>query len=52
MIKEKIKEEKGVSFTEISHKAIEIGKSTLALKLLDNEPNLAKRVPVLVWMAQ
>ena len=51
LIKEKIKEETGVSFTEIAHKAIEVGKSGLALKLLDNEPSLAKRVPVLLWMA-
>ena len=51
MIKEKIKEEKGVSFTEIAHRAIEVGKSGLALKLLKNEPSLAKRVPVLLWMA-
>lgn len=51
VIKEKIKEEKGVSFTEIAHRAIEVGKANLALKLLDNEPSLAKRVPVLLWMA-
>lgn len=51
MIKEKIKEEKGVSFTDIAHRAIEAGKPNLALKLLDNEPSLAKRVPVLLWMA-
>lgn len=51
IIKEKIKEENGVSFTEIAHRAIDVGKSGLALKLLDNEPSLAKRVPVLLWMA-
>ena len=51
LIKDKIKEEKGVSFTEIAHRAIEVGKASLALKLLDNEPSLAKRVPVLLWMA-
>ncbi|KAM3144242.1 hypothetical protein pb186bvf_003704 [Paramecium bursaria] len=50
-IKEKIKEEKGVSFTEIAHRAIEEGKAQLALKLLENEPSLAKRIPVLLWMA-
>lgn len=51
IIKEKIKEERGVSFTEIAHRAIEVNKAGLALKLLDNEPSLAKRVPVLLWMA-
>ncbi|CAD8176545.1 unnamed protein product [Paramecium octaurelia] len=51
IIKEKIKEEKGVSFTQIAQKSIEIGKSQLALKLLDNEQSLSKRIPVLIWMA-
>ncbi|CAD8149295.1 unnamed protein product [Paramecium octaurelia] len=51
IIKEKIKEERGVSFTQIAQKSIEIGKQQLALKLLDNEQSLSKRIPVLIWMA-
>ncbi|CAD8066275.1 unnamed protein product [Paramecium sonneborni] len=51
IIKEKIKEERGVSFTQIAQKSIEIGKQSLALKLLNNEQILAKRIPVLIWMA-
>ena len=34
-IRGKLEGEKGVSFTEIAHRAIEIGRSELAMKLLD-----------------
>lgn len=34
-IRNKLQNEKGVSFTEIAHRAIEIGRSQLAMKLLD-----------------
>lgn len=34
-IKIQLQNEKGVSFTEIAHKAIEMGKTELALKLLE-----------------
>lgn len=43
---------KGLSYTEIAHKAIEIGKTELARKLLVLEPEKAKRVPVLLNMAK
>jgi hypothetical protein len=49
-IRSKLNSEKGVSFTEIAHKAIEMGKTDLALKLLQYEPSLAKKVPLLLWM--
>jgi hypothetical protein len=49
-IRNKLSNEKGVSFTEIAHKAIEVGKSELALKLLQYEPSLAKKIPLLLWM--
>ncbi|CAD8088100.1 unnamed protein product [Paramecium sonneborni] len=51
IIKEKIKEQKGISFTQIAQKSIEIVKSQLDRKLLDNEQSLSKRIPVLIWMA-
>ena len=50
MINEKLKDEKGISFTEIAHRAIEIGKTDLATKLLDYEPSISKKVPILLWM--
>ena len=34
LIKEKLKELKDISYTEIAHKAINIGKNNLAIKLL------------------
>jgi len=39
-----------VGYTEIAHRAIEIGKPMLATKLLDYEPSISRRVPVLLWM--
>ena len=50
VINEKLKDEKGISFTEIAHKAIEIGKTELATKLLEYEPSISKKVPILLWM--
>ncbi|KRX01117.1 hypothetical protein PPERSA_08218 [Pseudocohnilembus persalinus] len=41
-----------VSYTEIAKKAFKIGKPSLGLKLLDFEKETAKKVPVLIWMAQ
>ena len=49
-IKAQLQNEKGVSFTEIAHKAIEMSKADLALRLLEHEPSLAKKVPLLLWM--
>jgi len=49
-IRNKLSNEKGVSFTEIAHKAIDLGKTDLALRLLEYEPSLAKKVPLLLWM--
>jgi hypothetical protein len=39
-----------VSFTEIAHRSIEIGRSELAMKLLEFEPSLSKKVPLLLWI--
>lgn len=50
VINQKLKDEKGVSFTEIAHRAIEIGKTDLATKLLEYEPSISKKVPILLWM--
>ena len=50
VINEKLKDEKGISFTEIAHRAIEIGKTDLATKLLEYEPSISKKVPILLWM--
>jgi hypothetical protein len=49
---EKLKNEQkvSISFTEISKKASFIGKKKLALKLLEKEPSIKKKVPVLLWM--
>lgn len=52
IIKDKLANQKGLSFTEIAHRAIEKGKPGLAIKLLDLEPEKAKRVPVLLSMAE
>lgn len=49
-IRYKLRDEKGVSFTEIAHKSIEIGRSDLAMKLLEFEPSLSKKVPLLLWI--
>jgi hypothetical protein len=49
-IKYKLENEKGISFTEIAHKSIEIGRSELAMKLLEFEPSLSKKVPLLLWI--
>lgn len=50
IINEKLKDEKGISFTEIAHRAIEIGKTDLATKILEYEPSISKKVPILLWM--
>jgi vacuolar protein sorting-associated protein 16 len=49
-IRQKLEKEKGVSFTEIAHRSIEIGRSELAMKLLEYEPSLSKKVPLLLWI--
>lgn len=49
-IRDKLEQEKGISFTEIAHKAIEVDRGDLALRLLSFEPSLAKKVPLLLWM--
>ena len=44
VIYDKLKNEKGISYTEIAHKAKEIGKKQLATKLLEFEPSISKKV--------
>jgi len=39
-----------INFTEIANKAIDSGKSELATRLLQYEPNISKKVPILLHM--
>ena len=39
-----------INFTEIANKAIESGKPELATQLLQYEPNISKKVPILLYM--
>ena len=48
--RDKLKDELSISYVEIAHRAIEIGRENLAKMLLDLEPNIAKKVPVLLWI--
>ncbi|EGR31828.1 vacuolar sorting protein, putative [Ichthyophthirius multifiliis] len=50
IIYNKIKQENSIQFTEIADKALECGKPLLALKLLEFEPCIQKKIPFLLWM--
>ena len=52
IIKEKLQNVKGISFTDIAQKAINLYKNELGLRLLDNEPSISKRIPILLDMAE
>jgi len=41
-----------INFTEIANKAIDNGKPELATRLLQYEPNISKKVPILLYMEQ
>ena len=41
---------KDITYTDVAHKAIDIGKKNLAVKLLELEPNIKKKIPILLWM--
>ena len=51
IIKNKFADIPYLSFTEIAWRAIKFGNGEVALKLIDCEPIVAKRVPLLLWMA-
>ena len=41
-----------IALTEIAHEAAKKGKKDLAMKLLENETSIKRKVPVLVWMKE
>lgn len=43
---------KGISYTEIAQRAIYLDKKELAMNLLENEPTITKRIPILLGMAE
>lgn len=51
-IKEKTKDQQGISYTEIAHRAVEAGKKDLAKLLMELENSYHKRVPVFLWMQE
>ncbi|XP_039291085.1 vacuolar protein sorting-associated protein 16 homolog [Nilaparvata lugens] len=51
-ISEKIKQNPGVSFSEIAMKAADCGKTQLAIKLLDHEKRASLQVPLLLRLGQ
>jgi len=50
VIQEKLKNCLNASYTEIAKKAMILGKKKLAIKLMDFEPSVKRKVPVLLWM--
>jgi hypothetical protein len=50
VISRKLLLHKDITYTDIAHKAIDIGKKNLAVKLLELEPNIKKKIPILLWM--
>lgn len=46
----KLKDQPGISYTEIAHKAAEVGKEELAVLLLEKEVSASRKVPILLWM--
>ncbi|XP_054707259.1 vacuolar protein sorting-associated protein 16 homolog [Uloborus diversus] len=51
-IAEKLGTTPGISYAEISHKAMEYGHSSLAVKLLDYETRASEQVPLLIKLKQ
>ena len=50
IINDKLKFCQYVSYTEIAKKAVQLGKKKLANKLIEFEPSIKRKVPVLLWM--
>ena len=50
IVKEKLAPHKDISFTKIAQKAINLEKRTLALKLLDLEQDIKKKIPILLGL--
>jgi hypothetical protein len=50
VISRKLSMFKDITYTDVAHKAIDIGKKNLAVKLLELEPNIKKKIPILLWM--
>ena len=48
----KLKNHKEISYTDIAYKAVDLGKKPLGKKLLDLEPNIKKKIPVLLFMEE
>ena len=49
-IAQKLGDTPGVSYSEIANRAIEWGRTELAIRLLDFEPKAAEQVPLLMKM--
>ncbi|KAL4496235.1 hypothetical protein ABPG72_012972 [Tetrahymena utriculariae] len=47
-IKNQFKDQTDIPFSDIIHKALQIGKSKIVLELLNFEPNIQERIPVLL----
>jgi hypothetical protein len=43
---------KSVSYTDIARKALDCNRKTLAIKLLENEPAISRKVPLLIYMGE
>ena len=43
---------KSVSYTDIARKALDCNRKELAIKLLDNEPAISRKVPLLLYMEE
>ncbi|EAR89272.2 vps16, amine-terminal region protein (macronuclear) [Tetrahymena thermophila SB210] len=51
-IKNQFKDQTDIPFSDIIHKALQVGKSKIVLELLNFEPSIQKRIPVLLCMAK
>ncbi|KAL4463709.1 hypothetical protein ABPG72_006524 [Tetrahymena utriculariae] len=51
-IKNQFKDQTDIPFSDIIHKALQMGKSKIVLELLNFEPSIQKRIPVLLCMAK
>jgi len=50
IIKKKLSIHRDINFTKIAHKAFDIGKRDLVLKLLELESDIKKKVLILLWL--
>ena len=52
LICEKLNSCKSVKYTDIARKALDYGRRELAIKLLENEPAISRKVPLLLYMKE